>query len=203
MTTLAKLLGNIDDPRPTTKEASERPRRQSSSRSTDDAIAKAMDAITTTKTASEGGDQTVELLKLAESIQRSDAEGEKAASYQNGREMGRGFVDELASYTKAAHDVSQSQQYVQQKTAGDYSEQAILEKFASEEPGTFEHAVKLGFDEASGYLMKIAQDEFNAGYRETVIEHTKVAAAHYAMGFDAMASVIRSSRANSRQQGAR
>lgn len=204
------------------KTANDRSRRPGSE-GVDAAISKAMDAINTEKVASATEETAVVpgLMKIANDLMVAEKNASAQDSIDHGRLMARGFIDEMAQYTKAAHDLGSSQrqatngddallQKLSEEYPGEYrgalqqgyndqrsaieknaheklaADQALLEKFASEDPNTFEAAVERGYKEAGDELVKHAQAEFNKGYVETIHTHRKLAAHHFAMGFDAM-----------------
>lgn len=229
MKTLSDILGQLDEPTGNTKVANQQNRRTPTD--TDAAITAALQSIGSSKVASEGTDVSASLLKMAQDLSAADHDAEKKAAYEYGREMGRGLVDELAAYTKAASDLQQetkvasqgqNEQMLVEKFAQEdprgfeavveqgyadqmaflnkqasenaETEQAFVEKFASEDPSGFEAAVQHGYDEATRCLHKIAQDQFNAGYQHTITTHVKVAADHFAFGFNAMNELIKTTR---------
>lgn len=139
------------------------------------------------------GDVQEGIAKMAADLLRVDSEAEKRASYEHGRLMGAGFIDEVTAHAKAAAEVNQ--QGDQQKLA---QEQALVEKLAAEHPEDFERVVQMGYNDAMGQLQKQAQDHAEQGYRDTINAAHKTAMDHFGAGFTAFMGAVKEAQA---QQG--
>lgn len=165
-------------------------------------------------TGAPGADPITALTKMAAEVASSqDASAIKLAHVQ-GRAFGAGIIAELNDYKVAADRVeaektagltdedlallklakenpseflARVQAWAQQggsdKTASE--EQAALEKWAQEDPAGFEAAVRAGYSNQQAALEKSAQAGYQRGYNDTMQHYHKLAADHFAMGYDA------------------
>lgn len=184
----------------------------------DSAIEGVLSSIGTMKTAAAAESPINTLTKMAEQVATIDHEAEVKHAQLVGRAMGAGFISELNDYSKAAADMTQQKlaaegvteddlalvklakenpagflQWLQENSGQDKTaaeQQAVLEKFAAEDPKGFEAAVKEGFDTKMGELTKQAQTEFDQGYNDAVRDIHKKTAEHFAMGFDAITKAL-------------
>lgn len=143
------------------------------------------------------GDVQGGITKMAADLLRVDSEAEKRASYEHGRLMGAGFIDEVTAHAKAASEING--QGEQQKIAAEQAyEQALVEKLAAEHPADFERVVQQGYNDTWGALQKHAQDNAEQGYRDTINAAHKTAMDHFAEGFNSFMGAVKEAQA---QQG--
>jgi len=159
---LQTMLGKIDAPK-ANNEKTAGARQRTSTSSVDAEIEKAMNAIGAEKTASAqsaGGQEVVPgLLKIAQELQQAEKTASAAEAVEHGRLMARGFIDEMAQYTKAASDLSRGQE---QQTQYDANEIAILSKFAQENPAEYRAALQRGYNDQMTLQEKQANEKFAA-----------------------------------------
>jgi type VI protein secretion system component VasK len=193
MQTLEQMLGIGTNPAPaggqTTKVAS-------ATSDIDTLVSAALNAGVSEKTAAQagGGDVQTDLTKMAAQLLATDGESEKRASYEHGRLMGAGFIDELSAHAKAAAELNQ--QTDGQKVA---EEQMLVEKLAAEHPADFERIVQQGYNDATAHLQKVAQAHAQQGYQDTLDAAHKTAMAHFGAGFDAFVGAVKEAQAQAPQ----
>lgn len=131
------------------------------------------------------------LLKFAEDLTHAEEEALLKQAQIYGAAMCDGFMNRFGQYEKAAMEVAPQQAKVAYAPATqDADLEAIktaaadpgFQKFASENPELVKEAFDLGYQTEWGRLVKQANDEFEQGYNDTMVEIQKTAAQIYANG---------------------
>lgn len=145
-----------------------------------DELRQALSTVQTEKTAQDRTKQAAPvegLVKMASDLVNAEEEALMKQAQVYGAAICDGFMSRYAQYEHAANDVAP-----QAKTAAAPNMDGDFQKFAQENPELTKEAYDLGYRTKKAELRKQADEQFQAGYNDTMGEIHKTAAALYKHG---------------------
>jgi hypothetical protein len=184
MTTINRLLQELEDPTPVAPTTGAVKTASAKSSGLDTAIDAALAQLTPEKTAAVApsqGSPLGDLTKLAQETIARDAEGDIKLAHRMGSAFTDGMMERLDLYNQSS------------KTASDSLNQeqvATMEKFASENPEQFNALVKEGYDQEMTQMQKTAEAVYQENFEKTSqLIHT-AAAEHFVEGWTKTAAIL-------------
>lgn len=161
------------------KTAAARPQTGPTSDALRNELRQALSAVSTEKTASHAQPSQAPvagLVKMASDLVNAEEEALLKQAQVYGAAVCDGFMARYAQYEQAANTVAPVASVKTAQVDGDF------QKFASENPELVKEAYDLGYRTKMAALQKEAEEQFEAGYNDTLNEVHKTAAAIYKHG---------------------